>query len=140
MLSLAEFLIARIAEDEEAAKQISGQHWWAASHPADSWIIASDEGPVVVYNEGAPTEAEAAHIARWDPVRVLAECEAKRRIVEWHPAVSGTGRDGEAVTGCANCIGNAAGQSFTIAGPCLTIRLLTLPYADHPDYRDEWKP
>ena len=139
MLSLAEFLIARIAEDEEAAKQISGQHWWAASHPADSWIIASDEGPVV-YNEGAPTEAEAAHIARWDPARVLAECEAKRRIVEWHPAVSGTGRDGEAVTGCANCIGNAAGQSFTIAGPCLTIRLLTLPYADHPDYRDEWKP
>jgi len=138
-MTLAEFLETRIAENEAAASQIGGQHWWAAGHPADSWIVASDEGPVV-YNEGAPTEAEAAHMARWDPARVLAECEAKRRIVEWHPAVSGTGRDGEPVIGCANCIGSEDGQSFTIAGPCLTLRLLALPYADHPDYQPEWKP
>jgi hypothetical protein len=24
--------------------------------------------------------------------------------------------------------------------PCQTLRLLALPYADHPDYRPEWKP
>ncbi|HYS35674.1 MAG TPA: DUF6221 family protein [Pseudonocardiaceae bacterium] len=65
---LAEFLLERIAEDEEEARRISGQHWWAADHPADSWAVASDDGPVV-YNEGAPTEPEAAHIARWDPAR-----------------------------------------------------------------------
>jgi hypothetical protein len=24
--------------------------------------------------------------------------------------------------------------------PCDTLKLLALPYADHPDYRDEWRP
>jgi hypothetical protein len=50
-------------------------------------------------------------IARWDPARVLAECAAKRRIVEMY-----------------------AGQH----GQPYVLHFLALPYADHPDYRQEW--
>ncbi len=25
-------------------------------------------------------------------------------------------------------------------GPCVTLRLLALPYAGHPDYQPEWRP
>lgn len=49
------------------------------------------------------------------PNRWRAECEAKRRIVERCRASNGYwGYDVE--------------------------RFLALPYADHPDYREEWKP
>jgi hypothetical protein len=60
----------------------------------------------------------AAHVARHDPARVLAECEAKRRIVdsEGSPYVEGH------------------------VPATRTLRFLALPYADHPDYRQEWKP
>ena len=51
------------------------------------------------------------HIARWDPARVLAECEAKRQLIER--------------------VGNPDWAGF---------RILALPYADHPDYQQEWKP
>jgi hypothetical protein len=60
--------------------------------------------------------------------RVLAECDTKRRIVNSRPAI-------------------------TMLGPCLHVvhdevqrqreyvwKLLALPYASHPDYREEWKP
>ena len=50
--------------------------------------------------------------------RILDECEAKRRIVDKVYDVRG------------------------VAGIHLdeVLRLLALPYADHPDYRDEWRP
>jgi hypothetical protein len=51
--------------------------------------------------------------------RLLAECEAKRRIVE---EIEGT----------------RAPATYTTR--LLTILMhLALPYADHPDYRDEWR-
>ena len=57
---------------------------------------------------------------------VLAECEAKRRIVE---RLGAYGREGleEFRDGWA-------------AGMTDALVLLALPYADHPDYRKEWKP
>jgi hypothetical protein len=61
----------------------------------------------------------------WNPARVLAECDAKRRIVERH-------RQSFDI-----CAGDCAMQEVS---PCPTIRALALPYADHPDYCKEWKP
>jgi hypothetical protein len=63
---------------------------------------------------------DRAHIARWDPARVLAECEAKRRIVELH--------------GCYHSC-----RSSDYAGDCPTMDLVALPYASHPEYREEWR-
>lgn len=60
-------------------------------------------------------------VARWSPQRVLADCAAKRRIVEQYaPALDG---DPNSV-------------------PLLTwiLKLLALPYADRPGYLEEWRP
>jgi hypothetical protein len=40
---------------------------------------------IVVYAEGYPTFAQAQHIARHDPARILREVEAKQRIYSDHP-------------------------------------------------------
>lgn len=53
--------------------------------------------------------------------RVLADCEADRRIVT---AASGW----------------ASADADTQAAMENIKRLLALPYADHPDYREEWRP
>lgn len=113
-MTLVEFLLARIAEDEAVAVATRG-NWnalpWKAS---DRGIAGPVDGPF----------GHAAVVI--DPARVLAECEAKRRIVELHPSVID---DGQTV-----CSEEQA------EWPCPTLRLLALPYADHPDYRDEWRP
>ena len=102
-LTLTDFLLARIAEDEADAR---------------AGLVA----------EGS-----------W---RVLAECEAKRRIVELHSIR-------EASPSCSQCGGYTAttdGQrgivhhGYAIPWPCPTLRALALPYADHPDYREDWRP
>ena len=55
---------------------------------------------------------------------MLAECVAKRRIVEFASEFSGETR-------------YETGRRFALDE---TLRLLALPYSDHPDDREEWKP
>jgi hypothetical protein len=112
-MDLSEFLLARIGEDEEAAQAATPGPWearpyWSASLD-DSWASVPDIMP-------EPIDArDASHIARWDPARVLAECAAKRRIVELvEPYVS-----------------RMAGE---------VLELLALPYAGHEDYDPAWQP
>lgn len=73
-------LLARIAEDEAAAR--------AALAP-DEMHPYGDAALPRMTPEQVPYEVERLlggswghHFARWDPARVLAECEAKRCIVE----------------------------------------------------------
>lgn len=58
------------------------------------------------------------------PDRVLGECEAKRRIVEMEP----------------DCAFDRFQRVAWDYHHETTLRFLALPYADHPDYREEWKP
>jgi hypothetical protein len=60
--------------------------------------------------------------------RVLAESRAKRQIVGLH----GIDRDGY----CACCVYDSGGLDVR---PCLTLRALAAVYADHSDYREEWR-
>jgi hypothetical protein len=79
-MTLVDFLLARIAEDEALAApalEMDPAHWCTAG----------------------------THI---EPERWLAECEAKRRILEEHEHA------------------------------CPTTQALALPYADHPDYDQAW--
>jgi hypothetical protein len=79
----------------------------------------------------------AQHIARWDPARVLAESETKREIVALHEPVPVT-RDH---TGCRVSRHDVDRDHVNPGdGPCATLRLLALAFADHSDYRDEWRP
>lgn len=95
-LSLTDFLLARIAEDEELAREAVDPH-----------LSGGGYGLVL-------------------GTRVLAECAAKRRIVElhggehvcWQPDYPVDGDFGE-----TNCWGD-----------CATMRYLAAVYADHPDY------
>ncbi|MFF1341120.1 DUF6221 family protein [Streptomyces sp. NPDC058290] len=93
------------------------------------------EGSDTLCMDGEPAEHAACH----DPARVLAEVDAKRRLLTVHA------RDTTySFSGCVTC--DAGDNSCGCMGgspydyPCETLRLLALPYADHPDYRPEWAP
>jgi hypothetical protein len=131
-VTLADFLLARIAEDEEAARGAAGVPWEVMEWPGGSQVLvdraAIRDEKWRVGHLGHVASVEHAHdvrhIARHDPARVLAECEAKRRIIE------------ESVD-FNDLPGVDAGVDFE------NVRVLTLlaaPYADHPDYRNEWRP
>lgn len=164
---LVEFLLARITEDELWATEAGrhqdeplvegGEHWrWECrddeivkpdtdrefmecSHEGWSMSLRSveqypyrsfaGEGPSIhlsTDSELRPTVA--GHIIRHDPVRVLAECEAKRRIIAEHP------RD---YSECGHCPGSYGNNEEY---PCTTLRATALPYGDHPDYDEAWRP
>jgi hypothetical protein len=85
-MTLTEFLLARIAEDEAVAREVArGPRGWGKT------------------------------TAR----RRIADCEAKRRIIARLCDVEWTG--------------SRAVRDVVLAE-------LAVPYADHPDYRPEWKP
>lgn len=72
----------------------------------------------------------------WPPERVLVDVDAKRKIIDAHPA----GRDHpEDADYCLEC-GPATRDGKWFGYPCETVRLLMLPFAGHPEYRDEWQP
>lgn len=122
--TLADFLLARVAEDEAKARACTGPEWTtglpATIHPDPTTYrtVTRAVGHVC----GSIIAADAEHIARWDPARVLAECEAKRRIV----------------VRCQEMQSAAVPMAVHLASR--TLADLALPYADHPDYREEYRP
>ena len=109
-LTLTDFLLARIAEDEAAA--------------GESLRATRREAVSLRPTDGQATTSALSYmefIVRWPPARVLAECEAKRAVVGLHPEMLGW---------CQGC----AHESY----PCRTLLALALPYADHPDYDPSW--
>ena len=117
-MSITDFLNARIAEDEIRAQQAS-PHSYGDTFANDNygWLLIQ-------------------------PARVLAECAAKRAIVELHQdAGESQGYAENADYGyIPNCCGTCGtfgeyGEPF----PCDTFRTLAAVYADHEDYRDEWR-
>lgn len=104
-VTLIEFLQARLDEDEQ----------WALACNPNTYADSIEE----------MDPAAAGHIARHDPARVLAEVEAKRRIIRLCEA--GLDPDYLATPGVR-------------AGYRLILRDLAAPYHDYPDYDQSWKP
>jgi hypothetical protein len=96
--TLTEFLLARIAEDEECWRE---------------WLSEDSPGP-------------------WE--QLLAECEAKRRIVERAASeiAKADAKDSEQIERSFD-----AGSAFFAHNTLLD---LATPYADHPDYDEAWRP
>jgi hypothetical protein len=99
-MSLTEFLLARIAEDE-----------------AHAGLVLDRTGP-------------------WDappisPERTMAECEAKRRIIELADQVENME---------ASLMQEFGGTPDDDDPSVMMLRALALPYADHPDYDEGWRP
>jgi len=108
-MTLPQFLHARIAEDESVARAAQ-QH------------APSDGGQV----------GDLA--ATFDPARVLAECEAKRRIIEL--AYEATGYD---MTVDLERASDARADSDVAFVGDRILKALALPYAHHPDFDERWR-
>jgi hypothetical protein len=132
-VELVEFLLARVAEDEEVARSARPQDGDPEYPDYDraSWHEAR-----CGYSMGEYMTDCGCGV----PARVLAECDAKRRIVAWHRLIDGLDTEDDPVRGCGNCIASGMEPPYLIAGPCMTVRLLALPYAGHEDYDEAWRP
>lgn len=160
-MTITEFLEARIAEDEAAARAAldpdrPGTHWQWVTTKTDTPVPPRDIeealghqplslrsveeygypeyptwGPMPAFaieevNEMIP--GVGAHIVRHDPARVLAECAAKRAIVEL----------------CARHLYGELGvpkikdSEWMRWGDPILFALAAV-YADHPDYQQEWR-
>lgn len=143
-VEIVEFLRAQIAEDERVAKEASVRsRKWRLVTPLDD----QEAGDAWWLNP-----PELAHADRHDPARVLAEVDAKRRILDdilaethlvieedcWFTCGAATEeRDGGHT--CSEGKGDRCdcGRDARVER---RLRLLALLYAEHPDYRPEWAP
>ncbi len=111
-MKIADFLMERYAEEYADAEALVDVY--------DELVATIQTSHITMY-------ALAPHFARWDPARVMAECETKRRIValeqEWLTEME-----------------DILGKLPEVHRGSLTLALLALPYAAHPDYQEEWRP
>jgi hypothetical protein len=129
-VTLAEFLLARIAETERKARswqrlragawvEVQGslgmcQEWREVG--SSQWRPLTDEAREKIYEPVPP-----------DPF-IMAECEAKRRIVDAYQ---------HAVEYEAQFPNPDAAEAYIYEH---VIQVLALPYAAHEDFREEWRP
>lgn len=79
------------------------------------------------------------YMENFQPQRMLAECEAKRRMISEHgPETNDVGWD-RTETICRRCRYDEGLDSFP-HGHCPTIKLLAASYADRPGYQESWRP
>ena len=143
-LTLTEFLAARLDEDEAAAKacaqDAAGLKWSGKYHPSSHRAVEDEDGRVVVWDEGEPDEAQAAHIIRHDPARVLREVEAKRKILADLPAYSKQRRELRDHMYLPKNAGYHSGHADgTDDASRYVLRQLATVYSDHPDYDEAWR-
>ncbi|MEU2075405.1 DUF6221 family protein [Streptomyces sp. NPDC013489] len=129
MEELIAFLRARLNEDEQTARHATDGPWVdEPGHP----IRGGYELRFVIAQQAQRWNSQ--HIARHDPARVLAEVDAKRRIIDecayWLDKIN------ESAT-AEHPYPNLPERGEVVL-PVIT--LLGLPYADHPDYQDAWRP
>ena len=136
MEDLVEFLFERLDEEEKSAQSATQGKWkvWAMEVVADpkgnsdieeavSVCVASSTNPL------HPRTGNAEHIAMWDPERVLAECKAKREMIqEW---------DDWKIYFRRNQVSNYH-YGIRIGIESALIMLVQV-YSNHPDFQEEWK-
>jgi hypothetical protein len=160
-MTLTEFVAARLDEDEAVAKAATlpahdGPNAYKPHPELSAWRYVPDGEveyvptpemlahnyyepyPVTADSEGlspAVGESVGPHIARHDPARVLAEVEAKRRVLARHRP---SGGQTPACEGCGYT-GDNDDPRYLI-DECPELRDLATIHADHPAYRQEWRP
>jgi hypothetical protein len=123
VITLVEFLRDRLDEDEQTAR----------AAPPGNWSVWLSTDYPSEFNE----QVMADHICRFDRTRVLAEVDAKRRIIDLH----GPTADGAQCDWCASLCHSRSGlmcEQPDAPFPCPTLWLLALPFAGHDDWREEW--
>ena len=138
MDDLLTFLRDRLTEDEQAARAATAGPWEVDTECNEGgFLLRQTDGPAHVIYDPAPWEENGRdfeHFARHDPSRVLADVEAKRRIIELAEQVFNTAwseKDDQGI-----CFSHPIASRRMRDVLCL----LALPFAGHPGYRPEWKP
>ena len=154
-MSVAEFILARVAEDEaQAQRSLSGpeddgrwevecpyvdggfeareEHMAHFSHESECVI---DGHGIRIYDEGGHDRDQALHIAAHDPARTLVECAAYRAMAQdW---LTGLERQ------------DPLGRPLHLFDPTLSallksherwLRALATIWSEHPDYDERWRP
>lgn len=154
-MTIVEFLEARLAEDEAAAREAitpdrPGTHWeWESTADDDDpesprWLRTVEEFPTTSgvgdlpgFPLGYDCKAEPSpamdHIARHDPARVLREIAAKRAIIAASDTYGGPPwEDADIDSGEADAWdGRQTAYREVLAN-------LAAIYSSHPDYQNEW--
>jgi hypothetical protein len=157
MDDLVQWLRAQLDEDERIARAASGgtvvgeSGSWKPTPGGDEWEASrtdcDEDELLVALRPGLPRPPQVMsglwgavvsfrpefedpgvssplpqfqHAARHDPARVLREVDAKRRILDAYE--------------------NYDREAPELDVPDSVVRLLALPYADRPGYRDDWRP
>lgn len=145
-MTIVDFLLARVAEDEAAARRasaVTAPEWVANGsvlmHIADPATRLAEPTATV---EHYKMDDAWRHTERHDPARVLAECAAKRAIIEEHQHEVGyvvAYRESDRLIAEGYDLDTVPLQGSAAMIPtCL--RHLAAVHADHPDYREEWRP
>lgn len=115
---LSKFLHDRIAEDEIEAQYRQSRWDYTINLEGESYATRFD----------SPESIK----------RAVAECKAKIWIASDHGPCKWNVDVGlpKGTPYCKTCGGRYSAEEW----PCSTFRTLALPYADHPDYQQEWKP
>jgi hypothetical protein len=132
VMDLVAFLRAQLDDDERVAQETTedGGGRWRIARYTDRTTTVWDGDIQVLASLDQNNIAE--HIARWDPVRVLAEVDAKRRILDrYEDTLSRQGEWEESQLAADIC---------AVEYQDWILPILALPYADREGYRDEWRP
>lgn len=125
-MTITEFLLARIEEDEDYARRAAfgwGADWDSVPDNEDEWSFINAEGKKEMV--GSEDADVIIHIARHDPTRVLAECAAKRAILADRKRMDRSAGMDDWYAGYSDANHDA-------------LRALAAVYANHPDYETGW--
>ena len=145
-MNIVDFLLARIDEDEMRAEYISEANPPENNRAPGGW--------------GGWWFGHYMHYSRYTPERILAQCKAKRQIIEWHKnwpvLVEGHerpeykleqpfGGGGDIAIRITREIAWLTEQEYvkrfgTQPPTAPILKMLALEYADHKDYDERWRP
>lgn len=129
MSDLVEFLKARLYSDECYARNAFGAHNDAGPDWREIWSGGLEVGSDVINTCDSQV---SRFMERFDPARVLREVEAKRERLNRYLAMK--------VDVLLPTSGVDGNRAIISEYERVILPLDALPHADHPDYRQEWKP
>ncbi|MER7908285.1 DUF6221 family protein [Streptomyces sp. NPDC096068] len=132
-MDLAQFLTARFDEDAAVARAVRFERFEAFDYLwYAKYLELQGEGSSKATGDLPPEVAD--HAARHDPARVLAEVNAKREVVNaYERAVAEFQDSGPAMVSYDRLTGSVSSLRTAL-------EFLALPYVNHPDYQDTWRP
>lgn len=122
-MTLTDFLLARIAEDEDQARRCLTKE--ALTPYSDERIppVKPEEWGALADNYLGGEMGQFCQ--RFTPLRVLADCEVKRDMIRYHEMLCEQGQQ------------SLVFESHAV-GMRITFRHMARVYKDHPDFKPDW--